>query len=101
MLTFKSGVKMDLLQPQMVLGLLVIHTVFERFKYVCVITSLNDGHHRPDSLHYSGLAVDLRIRHIPQASLSDLVASLCAALGDNFDVVLEKTHIHVEYDLKF
>lgn len=61
-----------------------------------VITSLNDGKHKKDSLHYSGKAADLRIWELQDPSL--FCAELAQALGDDFDVVLERDHIHLEYD---
>ena len=101
MLSFKEGVLMFNLQPQLVLGLLSIYSVFKDYGYDCTVTSLSDSLHSVRSLHYSGYAVDLRIKHI--SSRADVVAigfDLRKALGSNFDVVLEVDHIHVEYDPK-
>ena len=61
-----------------------------------VITSARDGDHRPGSMHYQGDAIDLRSRNLPDAfSARDRLQTL---LGDEYDVVLEADHIHVEYD---
>lgn len=62
----------------------------------CVITSALDGKHSKGSLHYKGLALDFRTRTLddPQA----LATALATALGDDYDVVLEGDHLHVEYD---
>ena len=61
-----------------------------------VITSAVDGPHSTTSLHHEGHAVDLRSRTLPDDI--GMAANLAADLGDDYDVVLEPTHIHVEYD---
>lgn len=69
-----------------------------------VITSANDGTHMQGSLHYTGLAVDLRTRDLAPATIALLAAKLRARLNGNentnlpYQVVLETTHVHVEYD---
>jgi len=62
------------------------------------ITSGRDGDHSTNSLHYLGRALDLRTRDLPSWKVGPLVAALKLALGDDFDVVLEKDHIHLELD---
>jgi hypothetical protein len=62
------------------------------------VTSIVEGDHSERSLHYAGLAFDLRSWY-----LDDLVSfcnMLRTALGDKYDVVLEATHIHVEFQPK-
>ena len=76
----------------------IIREVYRDFGAECVLTSGIDGKHREDSLHYSGQAFDFRTRNVPAADLAHLVATLAQALGDEFDVVLEETHLHVEFD---
>jgi len=63
-----------------------------------VVTSLDDGEHRPDSKHYKGDAADLRIWNLPRARWHAATNDLAARIGDDFDVVLEKDHVHVEWD---
>lgn len=70
-----------------------------------IVTSLNDGEHRKNSLHYSGRAVDLRTHNVPAALRPVIAAELREVLGSEFDVVHEKAgtpneHIHVEWDPK-
>lgn len=99
----KFGVDLRGLSPQMA----VAHTIacWVYFKntgnpYACVITSGSDGKHGPNSLHYKGKALDLRTNTILPALLPTLVKELRWALGEQFDVVLESDHIHVEFDPK-
>lgn len=66
-----------------------------------VITSCLDGQHMATSLHYKGLAVDLRTRTLPtEEAVEAAVSALRLRLGRAYDVVHEPTHIHVEYDPK-
>ena len=101
MIAFKQGVRFANLQPQLVLGLLVIHSIWER--YACgtlTITSGSDGVHKANSRHYSGNACDLRSRNLSPTDITHLVNKFKEALGSDFDIVIEPTHIHVEYDPK-
>lgn len=100
MLSIKPGVHMDKLQPQIVLGLIAIYSIFERHGYDVTITSISDGNHSLNSLHYVGSAVDLRIKSVGTSDVELLVSDIRRSLGANYDVVLEVDHIHVEYDPK-
>lgn len=62
------------------------------------ITSARDGKHMKGSLHYCGCAVDLRIWGLPDAK--GLANRLRRNLSQEFDVILEDTHLHVEFDPK-
>jgi len=99
-ISLKVGVKMEKLQPQLVLGLLVISSIYKDYGYDLTITSLSDGVHSPNSLHRVGCAVDLRTRCVGSADILSLVSSIRRALGSDFDVVLEADHLHVEYQPK-
>ncbi len=95
----KSGVKINSLQPQMVVGMVVIDSIMDDPR--CpefVITSGCDGQHSIKSRHWTGNAIDMRTRDFSTAELRDeIVAKIRKALPD-FDVCLEDTHLHVEYD---
>ena len=100
-LKIKPGVRLLGLQPQIVLALQVLRTVWEGFDIPeLVITSVTDGQHSKRSLHHKGLAIDLRTRNIGETYLSSLVAAAREALGVEFDVVFEGDHLHVEWDPK-
>src|SRR5262245_2852894 len=76
----------------------------------CVITSANDGKHSTRSLHYRGLAVDIRRRdpggawELTQSEIQSFVDGLRAALNGEsglnvpYQVVVEDDHVHLEYD---
>lgn len=93
----KKGVK---LHPATVwsVAMPIIFQIYTDFGVTPVITSGMDGKHMPGSLHFGGLAFDFRTRHVGAAELPQLVAQITEALGDEFDVVLESDHLHVEFD---
>ena len=98
-LKLKPGVRMFGIRPEMVLAATIVTSVYSEFNNAeCVITSITDGQHGPKSHHHKGFAIDFRTRHIPTGMLDTLRARVQACLGDEFDVVLEKTHLHVEFD---
>lgn len=66
-----------------------------------VVTSILDGVHSSKSLHYKGLAFDMRTHIYSQSVVKSIMEELEYLLGKNYDVVLEKDHIHIEYDPKY
>lgn len=63
-----------------------------------VLTSTWEGVHLPWSKHYTGNALDFRT---PEKHDPDIVIQrLRELLGDNYDVLFEGDHIHIEYDPK-
>lgn len=97
-LSIKEGVQLTQLHRRLVLALPTILAVMEIHGSDTTITSGRDGVHSEGSLHYTfpGRAIDLRIWHLDDAAAT--VKDLQLALGPDFDVVLEDTHIHVELD---
>lgn len=64
------------------------------------ITSVNDGKHMNGSKHYVNKAIDLRVLDMPKDMWQPVRNDLSNILGPDFDVILEKDHIHIEYDPK-
>lgn len=98
--TVKSGVDLNDIKPEMIQGLLICCAVYIHHGQNFVVTSGRDGKHMASSFHYKGLAVDLRIRDLKGMTAQEMAAKLREALGKHYDVVVEKDHIHVEYDFK-
>jgi len=96
MLKFKDGVPLKGLKPQMLNCVDICNDVFHKQGADCTITSTTDGKHMKKSLHYKGLAIDLRTWHLND--VESIAAKLRDALGKDFDVVVESDHIHVELD---
>ena len=95
MLVITNGVRLAGIRPEILLAAAVAEGVYQAEGRDCVITSGLEGKHMANSLHYSGNAIDLRIAGSKDPSLT--AAKIRAALGDEFDVVLESDHIHVEF----
>ncbi len=98
----KAGVDIRGMQPQVVLAMVTADRIYEEAGRELVVTSVCDGKHGEGSLHYSGSAFDLRTTAagIPAEAVQRIAAKLRAALGAQFDVVVESDHIHVEFDPK-
>lgn len=91
---FKKDVKIFGVREEIMLGMQVADKVWAELGVDLVITSVTDGRHSQTSLHYTGCAFDCRIWDIDSV---DAARMLRDRLTDEFDVVVEKTHIHVEY----
>lgn len=95
----KTPVRLNGVQPPMLFGAQIVAGVYGKLGgYDAIITAATDGKHAAGSLHYCGLALDFRTRHVPAELREKLLAEVKAALGPEFDVILEETHLHVEYD---
>ena len=81
-------------------ALIVAKEVIEGLECEFVITSGKDGMHMKRSLHYKGLAFDFRSRHMLRNTKQQCIREIKRRLGDDFDVVQEPDHIHIEWDEK-
>ncbi len=93
-----DGAKVNGLQPEMVLAYVIACFVYAEYDADCTLTEGTGGKHGIGSLHYVGLAIDLRIwSFTSQEMLDEVVDKLKERLGDQYDVVLEGNHIHIEF----
>lgn len=98
-LVLKPEVRLHGLHSTMLHALEQISRVWEsRAMCQLKINSALDGTHMEHSLHYVGKALDVSTRGLPRPG--DATKQLKQLLGNDFDVVLYPTHIHVEYDPK-
>jgi len=93
----KAGVDISRLKRKIRKTLCVVDKIYEEYGLELVITSTYDGNHSACSYHYANDAYDIRWR---PCYGKDVYMKIKKALGDDFDVVLEKDHIHIEYDPK-
>ena len=100
MIKLKRGVKLRGLRPEMLVGIMVAEGVYAKLGYPLIITSVCDRRHSSGSLHYVGLAVDFRTRHLPSSKKMIVAGNLRQALGTEFDVVHESDHLHLEFQPK-
>jgi len=99
-LSFKPGVTLFGIQAELLPAIICCHSIYTHHGHDCTITSLTDGKHSHTSLHYVGAAFDLRTRHLPEVQKTVIFDEICLALTDEFDVILEDSHIHVEFQPK-
>ena len=96
MVKFKRGVEWD---KEGILKIIMVgEMVYSTFGKDLVVTSLMEGNHKPNSKHYVGQAADFRTHFFKLEELPYVVEDLRELLGEDYDVILETTHIHVEYD---
>ncbi len=100
MIQIKPKARVRGLQPEMILALTVASDVYSQYDVICVVTEGTGGKHSSGSLHYVGLAVDLRTRSIPPNLREPVAQQIRVALGEEYDVVLESDHLHIEFQPK-
>ena len=107
----KDTVRLQAVLPQTVLAALISETVFQRVGCVgAVITSCNDSEHGGHPVagedkdpHYTGRAIDLRVRHVAKDLRSQVFSALRDALGNEYRLLWESVgtdneHFHVQYE---
>lgn len=100
MTSIKDGARIAGLRPEMAVALIVATEVYREHGFSVVVTEGTGGRHSAGSLHYVGLALDLRTRDIPGVTVSAIWAQLRSSLGMEYDVVLESDHLHLEFQPK-
>ncbi len=100
MIAIKEGASIRGLGVEMLFATLIVEQVLKENGSPCIITSGTDGEHSRGSEHYKGDAMDYRIWYLRKDQLEQVVLVMKKRLGSDFDVVLEPTHIHVEFDPK-
>jgi len=102
MLKIKKGVSLLGISNPMLVGIQIVASVYEKAGYDCVITSATEDPevHGRASRHKSGNAADFRTNNVPKAEHKWIETKCRECLGNNYDVVLEVDHLHVEYDPK-
>jgi hypothetical protein len=102
----KHGVRISGVQPEIVLAIMVVESIHDEMGIPFTITSILDGKHGKNSFHYSGKAFDIRTWVDDSGTQYDhefkleIARRIRNALGEEFDVVVEPTHIHIELDVR-
>ena len=94
----KNGVSLYGLHPKMQVANGIAAVIYQEAGQELVVTAGLDGKHGDNSLHYKGRACDYRTWYFSDEQKKEVVQELARRLGDDYDVVLEATHIHCEYD---
>jgi len=100
MMSIKPGVEVNGLQTEMLLAFVIANEIYSEYGVKCTLTEATGGKHGVASLHYVGFAIDLRTRDMSASMAEIITQKLKEALGDQYDVVLEKDHIHIEFQPK-
>ena len=103
MIQVKAGVDLRGIGTEILLGVTILDAVFAAHGAKLLITSCRDSKHMEKSKHAIGDAVDIRLasRWVTTANIDLTVLNEArAALGDQFDLVLESDHYHCEFDPK-
>ena len=100
----KKGVSLFGVRPEMLVALMIAESVYyEELGQGVTVTSVTDGNHG-SIVHSIGCGVDIRTRFDNQViqwssiTKNRLFRKIVSRLNDEFDVVLEKDHIHIELD---
>ena len=96
----KEGAELSGLDVSMRHALIAADKIWTKAGEELVVTSGLDGKHSVGSLHYYGFALDFRTRYFDTATAKTVLGALRASLSEDYDVILHKSHIHVEYDPK-
>jgi Hedgehog amino-terminal signalling domain len=100
-LILKDGARIRGLKPEILVAILVADSVHrDMFSTPLVVTEATGGTHHPGSLHYNGLAIDVRTNDMDPARVADFVARVKEGLGADYDVVVEADHVHIEHQPK-
>lgn len=94
----KDGVICKGTRSETLIAISVLAGIFGKLGKEFIITSLLDGKHMRNSLHYVGLAVDVRTRDLDDAQKQALLTEAKEELEPFYDVLLEEDHLHVEFD---
>ncbi len=92
--------------PQLVYAIFIARDLAEKYDWpFFVITSLNDSKHSRTSLHFAGCGFDIRIRNpitgVKVNRTEQYVNELNDLLGIHFDIILERDHVHGEWQRKY
>lgn len=101
----KAGAKVNGLKVEILLALVILEGIFKGFGVDVVITEGTGGIHRDNSLHYQGLAVDIRSKGLMSEVKQQILREAISSLGQGYDMLLEdegteNEHFHVEYDFR-
>lgn len=105
MISFKTGTKVEVVTTELVRGLLsFVEAVAATTGSIAItITSVNDGTHKPLSLHYVGNALDIRSKTWTPTEKHEILKRFVGPANEMYQLILEhegqvNEHFHLEYD---
>ena len=100
----KPGISLIGISSQMCIALQIADPITREHGQELVITAGTEGDpHSKHSKHRLGQAIDIRTRNIPNTEAGgitkiSLARHLQEALGDEYYVLMEIDHIHIQYN---
>jgi len=91
----KAGVDISRLHREIRRSMSPVSKILAAYGTEFIITSTYEGNHGEGSLHYGDDAYDCKG---PTKQRDECVNDIKLELGDNYDVVDERDHIHIEWD---
>ena len=98
MIILKQGVNVRGLHIKIWDAIYLADEVYSAFGVDAVVTAGVDGEHGYASLHFVGCGVDLRTRTLSESNITKVYGIMKERLGPAYDVVLHKTHLHIDQD---
>tara|TARA_Y100000310_G_C20090431_1_gene537991 strand:+ start:246 stop:554 length:309 start_codon:yes stop_codon:yes gene_type:complete len=94
--------RIDDLRPEIRYAILIVSYVLDEHKLHGILTHGNDGEHMVGSLHYKNRAIDVDWAPWdgPPTDIEVVRDTVKLILGEEYDVVAESTHLHIEHDPK-
>jgi hypothetical protein len=96
----KPGVRIRGLRSEAWFAFYAADEVYKEYGAEAVMTGGLEGKHSRGSIHYSGGAIDLRTNNVNKRHWEIIRDKIKERIGADFDVILEKDHMHVEYQPK-
>lgn len=96
-----NSIDLCALHPTLLLGIIMMNEILSQYNVPLVVTCGREGKHSATSLHYSGCAVDIRSRELSREQQLGVKAIFDGRGFNDFDLVIESNHFHLEYQPKF
>lgn len=102
MIEIHGVAKIGALRAEIRYAILIVSYVLDEHKLHGILTHGNDGEHMVGSLHYKNRAIDVDWAPWdgPPSEIDEVREAVKLILGDDYDVVAEATHLHIEHDPK-
>jgi hypothetical protein len=96
----KEGVWFKFISWEFTVAAQTVFGVFQKYNVIPTVTSACDSKHMDGSLHYKGLGWDFRVWGLPDPEkVTQEIKRLLQDADYHYDVIFEKDHIHIEYDV--
>ena len=94
----KSGIQLSGLKPEMIIAILIVEPILDKYDQPLGITSATDSQHSKTSRHYIGYGLDLRSRNIRDEDIDAVSQEMSDALGSEVYGAFEVNHFHIQFN---